>query len=234
MFFNDLPRDGFDECILCGMPTDGMAFCKDCWQEYEDYELLDMVNDYVQELCNAKEKIDKKQEEINCIVCGEPSNGKHFCKKCYKEFANKVLYLKIKRCKEFEKLEAEYESDFVCDDGHMAKSPYEQIIDNWLYAENIKHAYEKKIDIDEKRDITPDFYIPEYNGIKNIYVEFFGYGEANTKYQKIKEYKEKIYPELVKKQNIAVVYLTKKDIEKNTYKKIIKYAEPGKIKKSEK
>lgn len=169
-------------------------------------------------------------DELTCIICGEPSNGKHFCIKCYKEFANKVLYIQVKKCKEFVKLEAEYESDLTCDDGHMVKSPYEKIIDNWLYSEGIKHAYEAKLDIDETHDITPDFFIPEYNGTKNIYVEFWGYGDSNAKYQRIKEYKMGIYPELVKKDNIAVVYLCKAEVDNDSYKKKIKYATQGQIK----
>ena len=173
---------------------------------------------------------DTNSEELTCIICGEISNSKHFCYKCYKQFANKVLYIKVKKCKEFTKLDAEYESELTCDDGHMVKSPYEKIIDNWLYSEGIKHAYEKKIDIDETHDLTPDFFIPEYNGTKNIYVEFWGYDESNIKYQQRKEYKLKVYPELVKTENIAVIYLNKKEVDTDAYKKKIKYAEQGKIK----
>lgn len=169
-------------------------------------------------------------DELTCIICSEPSNGKHFCINCYKEFANKVLYIQVKKCKEFTKLESEYESDFVCEDGHLVKSPYEKIIDNWLYQENIKHAYERKIDIDETHDITPDFFIPEYEGTKNIYVEFWGYGEENVKYQRIKQYKLELYPKLIKKTNMAVVYLNKKDVETDNFKKKLKYAKQGEIK----
>ena len=151
-----------------------------------------------------------ENDDLTCIICGEPSNGKHFCLKCYRQFSKKVLYIQVKKCKEFTKLEAEYESDFTCEDGHLVKSPYEKIIDDYLYREGIKHAYEKKIDIDETHDITPDFFIPEYNGVKNIYVEFWGYGEENIEYTRRKEYKTNLYPDLVTKDNISVIYLTKK------------------------
>ena len=145
-----------------------------------------------------------KNDDLTCIICGEPSNGKHFCLKCYRQFSKKVLYIQVKKCKEFTKLEAEYESDFTCEDGHLVKSPYEKIIDDYLYREGIKHAYEKKIDIDETHDITPDFFIPEYNGVKNIYVEFWGYGEENIEYTRRKEYKTNLYPDLVTKDNIEI------------------------------
>ena len=179
---------------------------------------------------NKQNENETKIDELTCIICGKDSKGKHFCYNCYKTFSNKVLYIQVKKCKEFTKLEAEYESELTCDDGHMVKSPYEKIIDNWLYSEGIKHAYEKKIDIDETHDITPDFFIPEYNGTKNIYIEFWGYGEENIQYQKRKEYKTKLYPELLKKENRAVVYLNKQEVNSDIYKKKIKYAEAGKIK----
>ena len=32
-----------------------------------------------------EQKIEEKNDEITCIICGAPSNGKHFCLKCYKQ-----------------------------------------------------------------------------------------------------------------------------------------------------
>lgn len=216
----------------------------DRYREKETGKIISNANNTKENnIKNDSEKIKEENEkeqtaeenknefsDITCIICGNPSNGKHFCAKCYKQYANKVLYIQVKKCKEFTKLEAEYESDFTCEDGHLVKSPYEKIIDDWLYRENVKHAYEKKLDIDETHDITPDFYIPEYNGKEKIYVEFWGYGEENSEYKRRKEYKTNLYPDLAKKENIAVVYLTKKDVETDNFKKKIKYAEQGKIK----
>lgn len=248
--YTELPTEGFFTCVTCGAATDGYAFCRKCFKKFSTEEMLDILNNQsnydkraksfiVVDYDNAEEENDKISidsvdneinDELTCIICGKPSNGKHFCRSCYNANKNKILYLQIKQCKEFTKLDAEYESDFVCDDGHMVKSPYEKIIDNWLYSEGIQHAYEKKIDIDKDRDLTPDFYIPELkNGTKNVYIEFWGYDETNIKYQQRKEYKIKIYPELVKRDGIAVIYLNKKEVEKDTFKKKIKYAEQGKI-----
>lgn len=212
------------KCEDCGTWHYADKPCKNCG------EGDDSVNS-LQEKKKEKndELINNDSSELTCIICGEPSNGKHFCRACYNKYKNKVVYLQIKQCKEYIKLDAEYESDFVCDDGHLVKSPYEKIIDNWLYKENIQHAYEIKIDIDKESDLTPDFYIPEYNGIKDIYVEFWGYDETNIKYQRTKEYKMKIYPKLVERDGITVIYLNKKEVENDTYKKKIKYAEQGKI-----
>ena len=239
-------------CPICGEATflvygkyprkDGL--CKDCSQKLFNKE-IEQCEDCSKwkntgEACTCKAPLKKdvieepkKEEnssELTCIICGESSNGKHFCLNCYREYKNKVVYIQVKNCKDFAKLESEYSSDLICDDGHMVKSPYEKIIDNWLYSEGIKHAYEAKLDIDETHDITPDFFIPEYNSVKNIYIEFWGYGDSNIKYQRIKEYKMSIYPELIKRDNIAVVYLCKAEVDNDSYKKKIKYAEQGKIK----
>ena len=196
--------------------------CPDCGKWHKTGEICE---------CKSHNKKPKSNsEELTCIICGKPSNGKHFCIDCWNKYHEKVLYIQVKGCKDFTKLNAEYESELTCEDGHMVKSPYEKIIDNWLYSEGIKHAYEKKIDISEKQDLTPDFFIPEYKGIKNIYIEFWGYGEENIKYQKIKEFKTNIYPKLAKEQNIAVVYLSKKEVDNDSYKKKIKYAVQGQIK----
>lgn len=230
------------KCPICGDPTvvwygnarkDGL--CKKHSQELKDGKIEQCPDcgawHNTNELCKCKTptKTENNSDELKCIMCGKPSNGKHFCIDCYKKFKDKVLYIKIKNCKDFEKLDAEYESDLTCDDGHIVKSPYEKIIDNWLYAEGIKHAYEVKIDIDKEKDLTPDFYIPEYNGIKDIYIEFWGYGSTNIKYQQQKEYKQKIYPELCKRDKCTVIYLNKKEVDDNSYKKTIKYAEQGKV-----
>lgn len=219
-------KDGLiEQCEGCGAWHETGKRCK-CQIEHTKID-FSKVGEEIKK--NKATIIEDNASELTCIICGEPSNGKHFCKSCYYKFKDKVLYLQIKKCSEFVKLDAEYESDFVCDDGHLVKSPYEKIIDNWLYKEDITHAYEIKIDVDKDNDITPDFYIPEYNGIKNIYIEFWGYDETNIKYQRTKEYKMKIYPDLVKRDGITVIYLNKKEVENDTYKKKIKYAEQGKI-----
>lgn len=234
-------------CVLCGKPSGIYPLCKEHLQMKADgkvvkceecgtWHFADRPCEQCGEGDTLKEKYSKieakaqeKENDITCIICGAPSNGKHFCNGCYHKFKDKVVYLQIKKCKEFTKLDAEYESDFVCDDGHLVKSPYEKIIDNWLYKEGIQHAYEIKIDIDKDKDLTPDFYIPEYNGTKDIYIEFWGYDETNIKYQQRKDYKLKVYPELVKRDRITVIYLNKKEVENDSYKKKIKYAEQSKI-----
>ncbi len=231
-------------CQICGKPSGYLPLCKSCFKLKDEEKVIKCPmcekwrkTDEVCPSCGNKPlhiveestQQESNVETITCLICGENSNGKHFCRSCYYKYKDKIVYLQIKKCTEFVKLEAEYQSDFVCDDGHLVKSPYEKIIDNWLYKEGIQHAYEIKIDIDKDKDLTPDFYIPEYNGTKNIYIEFWGYDETNVKYQQRKDYKLKVYPELVKRDGITVIYLNKKEVENDTYKKKIKYADQGKI-----
>ena len=62
MYFDELPKEGFEKCIICGKKTKGTAFCKDCWKEHDNDELLSILN----EKTNAIENI--------CPICGEPTS----------------------------------------------------------------------------------------------------------------------------------------------------------------
>ena len=206
------------KCPICGEPTylhfghprkDGLCskhgimanngeivLCPDCGKWHN-----------ADEECECKKPVAKtpNADELTCIICGQPSNGKHFCLNCYRKFKNKVLYLQVKQCKEFIKLDAEYESDIICDDGHPVKSQQEALIDNYLYHNDIKHAYEKALPIDEnpEHDLHPDFYLPDLD----IYIEHFGV-TGSKKYEDSKEYKIPIYERLKK----TIICTTGKDI----------------------
>lgn len=147
--------------------------------------------------CQKQTKINQPKQ-ITCITCGEPSGEKHFCRSCYAKYKNKTLYIKVRECKEFEKLDAEYESDLICKDGHVVRSKSEREIDNYLFDENIKHAYESEI-YDPKTDTTikPDFYLPNYKETGNdVYIEHWGYTEENKKYAEQRAFKLEIYKRL--------------------------------------
>ena len=61
-----------------------------------------------------------------------------------------------------------------------------QATTNWLFAEGIAYAYEKRVPI--KEDVYCDFYIPK----GKIYIEFWGY-EDDEAYIKRKEQKIELY-----------------------------------------
>ena len=205
-------------CNICGKYSGKYPLCKECY--YKENE-------------NEYEYVD---EEITgqCLICENDAGEYLFCPNCYRKYRNKTIYLEITNCDEIKLLDAEYKSGFMCEDGHKVKSPYEKIIDNWLYQEGILHAYEKKIIVDKNNDLTPDFYIPKLTNvtgktITDIYIEFWGYDETNIHYQEIKNYKTNLYPQLCRRDGITIIYLNKEEVENDTYKKKIKFAEQGKI-----
>lgn len=71
-------------------------------------------------------------------------------------------------------------------DGHMVRSRGEMLIDNWLYMQEIVHAVERRLPIDE--DVYCDFYLPA----KKVYIEYWGL-ENDPKYAARKEKKIDIY-----------------------------------------
>lgn len=189
--YTELPKEGFEECILCGEKTKGTAFCRDCWKLYTKEELLEFLND----------KNDQQENEKKCILCGAESGNYLFCKKCYSQYKGKTLLLQIKVAndQEIKILNDSYEGIYTCKDGHVVKSKSEREIDNYLFDHKITHAYEKALPIDEneENDLHPDFYLKDFLGEgKDVYIEHWGYNEDNTKYQKEKKYKLKKYEEL--------------------------------------
>ncbi|MDQ6961944.1 MAG: glycerol kinase [Mariprofundaceae bacterium] len=105
----------------------------------------------------------------------------------------------IKKKENFrEKFPAKYRTQ----DGHFVRSKAEMIIDNWLYAAGVVHAYEKKLPIAE--NLYSDFYIPK----GNVYIEYWGY-EQESKYLERKKIKIALY----KKYGFSLIQLEDKDVE---------------------
>ena len=169
-----------------------------------------------EEVCSCKKpkKIVKelpKEEtsELTCIICGEHSNGKHFCYDCYKKYKDKVVLLKVHKC-EFptgEPLDESYEGVYECEDGHIVKSISEQVIDDWLGEQGIFHAYEAPLDIGEEKPLKPDFCLKNYLGKgQDVYIEYFGL-KGQPKYDEHTAYKMNHY----KRLGITLICLYPKD-----------------------
>jgi Mn-dependent DtxR family transcriptional regulator/energy-converting hydrogenase A subunit M len=96
-----------------------------------------------------------------------------------------------------EKFKAEHRAN----DGHMVRSKSEVIIDNYLYNNEIVHAFERKLPISE--DAYSDFYIPK----AKVYIEYWGItGDAQY------DARKKMKLELYKKNDLKLIELTENDV----------------------
>jgi hypothetical protein len=97
-----------------------------------------------------------------------------------------------------------FPADFMTLDGHWVRSGSEARIDDYLYTNQIIHAYERKVPVEDD-ELYCDFYIPAG---KKIYIEFWGI-EGDEQYDKRKKMKLEIY----KKNQLNLIELTRKDLE---------------------
>ena len=144
--------------------------------------------------------------ELTCIICGYPSNGKHFCYKCWNEYKDKSIDVRIHNCLDVEILDQYGNLTIECDDGRKVRSRAEALISNFFYNNKIRSVYEKTIyytnEKGEDKTLHPDFYLPDYD----IYIE---YNEIKKKsYLKNKAYTLKIYKEL----GFNVIIMDDKDL----------------------
>lgn len=102
---------------------------------------------------------------------------------------------------EIEDFRKKFPAEHRTTDGHFVRSKSEMIIDDWLYRENIVHAYEKRLPIEE--DVYSDFYLPS----GKVYIEFWGY-ENDSKYLHRKQIKQAIY----QKYGFRLIELCDKDV----------------------
>ena len=110
-------------------------------------------------------------------------------------FVDEITKIGVKVAKE------EQKEDF------REKFKAELVIANWLFAEGIAYAYEKRVPIEE--DMYCDFYIPK----GKVYIEFWGL-EDDEAYLKRKEKKIELY----KKYNLNLI-----EIDNNTINNIDDY-----------
>ena len=175
IYYDELPSDKFDFCVICGEWSNGYAFCKDCYHNYDDDILLDLLN----KITTAEQT---QIYDTKCLICNTETNGNHFCRDCYNKYKNKELVLSILGCKTVKPLKEGYINNYRCTDGHWVKSKAEREIDNYLFTPNIPHIYEKPIPIGKNKEdiIHPDFCLPNYLGQgKDVYIEHWGYNDAD-------------------------------------------------------
>ena len=211
------------KCPICGKPTnvymgharkDGLCrehgkmanageliLCENCGKWHEKDQKCQCKQSKKKETV----KEDKTTEELTCIICGNPSNGKHFCYDCWAKYKDKSIDLRITNCKEIQILDQYGNLTIECDDGRKVRSRAEALISNFFYNNKIRSVYERTVYYEEKgetKTLHPDFYLPDYQ----LYIE---YNEIKKKsYLKSKEYTKKIYEEL----GLKVVIMDDKDL----------------------
>ena len=209
--------DNETKCPICGKPTahiygkyNKYGLCNEHSRQQKNGEIEQCPDcgkwNRTGEECDChKPAAESKSDELTCIICGKPSNGKHFCYECYKRYKNKEILIKIIKC-EFptgEPLDESYEGIYECNDGHIVKSTFEQQIDNWLHDNDIQHGYETPVNVGTEKPLRPDFYLKNYLGEKkDVYIEYFGL-KGNPKYDEETRYKIELY----KKKKLTVICL---------------------------
>ena len=145
-----------------------------------------------------------KQEntsDLTCIICGEHSNGKHFCLKCYHEYKDHSVDIRITNCKDVEIIDKYGNKKTKTKDGRFVRSLSEKIILDYFFDHFTRVIYEKTISYTnekgENAELHPDFYLPDYD----LYIEFNGL--TNKTYLRQKDYVSKIYAS--KKFNVAIL-----------------------------
>lgn len=128
---------------------------------------------------------------------------------CNENFINEIVKVGEKSSKKEQKedFREKFKAEYRTNDGHYVRSRAELVIANWLFAEGIAYAYEKRVPI--KEDVYCDFYIPK----GKVYVEFWGL-EDDEAYIKRKEQKIELY----KKYNLNLI-----EIDNNTISNLDDY-----------
>lgn len=194
-------------CVICGRPSGMYPLCREHLQMKNDGKVVKC------EECGTWHLVDspcqcKKSEvvevvstnnvgsELTCIICGEPSNGKHFCYKCYRKYKDRSVDIRITHCVETEILDEYGNLQYKCDDGRKVRSRAEAMISNFFFKERVRAVYEETIyyqENGEQKTLHPDFFLPDYD----LYIE---YNELTNKpYLRQKEYAQKIYDKLNKR-----------------------------------
>lgn len=210
-------------CQICGKPSGMYPLCPACFK-LRDEGKIEKCEDCgswhrTECLCECKKttksttieptKEKKETNELTCIICGVPSNGKHFCLKCYKKYHERTITIEVKGCTEFTITDAYGNKDTKTANGLYVRSLSEKIIYDELFRRGIKCEYERTVTYKDEngeiKELHPDFYLTDYK----LYIEHWGYLDSrDAEYEKTKAYKEKIY----KAKGYRLAATTSKDI----------------------
>lgn len=205
-------------CVICGKPSGMYPLCREHLEMKNKGEVVKCEKcgtwHFVSAPCkcdteqkNIKEKsVLKNSNELTCIVCGKPSNGKHFCMECWNKYHEKSVDLRITNCKDTQILDEYGNKKIKCADGVYVRSRAESMISDWFFNKKIRIIYEPDFfykENGETKVLHPDFFLPDYN----VYIEYCEL--TNKPYLKKREYTLNVY----KQNNKNVIIMSDKDIE---------------------
>lgn len=149
----------------------------------------------------------KSSNELTCLICGNTSNGKHFCLDCWNKYKDKSIDMRITHCSSTQILDEYGNKTKKAKDGRFVRSLSEKIILDYFFDNYIRVVYEKTIpyinEKGEEKELHPDFYLVDYD----LYIEFNGL--SNKSYLRVKNYANKIY----KEKGLNVEILESEDID---------------------
>lgn len=206
-------------CPICGNPTALVygkyprkdSLCKECAKKLLNNEIEQCPDcgkwKETNKQCICKKKTSKSENELTCIICGEPSSGKHFCITCWNKYKNKSIDLRITNCSTTQILDEYGNRTKKTKDGRLVRSLSEKIILDYFFDNYIRVVYEKSIpyinEKGEEKELHPDFYLVDYD----LFIEFNG---LTTKaYLKTKKYVNEIYAQ----KGLKVEILESKDLD---------------------
>lgn len=190
--------------------------CKNCGQWHKSNEICK---------CQEIKQTEKPTNNLTCIICGQGSNGKHFCIDCWKKYKDKSIDIRITNCDTTQILDEYGTKRKKAKDGRFVRSLSEKIIIDYFFDNFIRVVYEKTIpyvnEKDEEKELHPDFYLTDYD----LYIEFNGL--TDKAYLKKKEYANAIYKQKGLKLEILENDDTD-DIEKTMQRLLGKYEKRNK------
>ena len=204
-------------CKICGKKSGIYPLCNDCFKLRDEGKITKCDDcgewHYTSQPCKCKKTIVKEPpkenvtSDLTCIVCGENSNGKHFCYDCYNKYKERSIDIRISNCLYTQVIDEYGNKTKKTKDGRSVRSLSEKIIIDYFFDNFIRVVYEKTIPyVNEKGEdavLRPDFYLPDYD----LFIEFNGL--TNKSYLRKKNYALKIYEE----KGYKVVILESQDID---------------------
>lgn len=210
-------------CDICGKPSGMYPLCKDClelknqglvikcptcnaWRK-KDEPCQSCKDDPITRTIAEEPKEVEDTNELKCLICNKPSNGKHFCPTCYAKYRNRAVDIRITNCYQTEVLDEYGNLNYTCLDETKVRSRAERDIADWLYHNKVRYIYEKFVNYKDEetglpKTLKPDFYLPDYD----FYIEYNEY--TKPFYVNSKSYAQKIY----KKLNLTVHIMTEKEL----------------------